>query len=140
MSEVKRHTVHGYGRQDIYYNEPDGEFVFYEDYAELKAQRDALAVENEQLRQINALCGELANDLLTDEDAQNFVALASQQPADDDWIEWDGGECPLSVNSLVNVRYREGGEDLESKPAEVYNWSRNDKDCYPIIAYRVVKP
>jgi len=50
MSEVKRHTVHGYGRQDIYYNEPDGEFVFYEDYAELKAQRDALAAENAALK------------------------------------------------------------------------------------------
>ncbi|QHJ79635.1 MAG: hypothetical protein [Caudoviricetes sp.] len=54
MSEVKRHTVHGYGRQDIYYNEPDGEFVFYEDYAELKAQRDALAVECAALKQVFA--------------------------------------------------------------------------------------
>lgn len=68
------------------------------------------------------------------------AALASQQPADDGWIEWGGGKCPVNINSLVNVRYRNGGEDLESRRAEVYNWSHNDKDCYPIIAYRVVKP
>ncbi len=68
------------------------------------------------------------------------AALASQQPADDDWIAWAGGDCPVSVNSLVNVRYRNGGGDLDSRPAKVYNWSHNDKDCYPIIAYRVVKP
>lgn len=68
------------------------------------------------------------------------AALASQQPADDGWIEWAGGECPVNINSLVNVRYKSGGGDLEGRRAEVYNWSHNDKDCYPIIAYRVVKP
>lgn len=68
------------------------------------------------------------------------AALASQKPADDGWIDWAGGECPVNINSLVNVRYRNGGGCLDSKPAEVYNWSHNDEDCYPIIAYRVVKP
>lgn len=68
------------------------------------------------------------------------AALASQQPADDGWIDWTGGECPVNINSLVNVRYKNGGGDLESRRAEVYNWSHNDKECYPIIAYRVVKP
>lgn len=63
-----------------------------------------------------------------------------QQPADDGWIEWKGGECPVNINSLVNVRYKNGGGDLESSRAEVYNWSHNDKDCCPIVAYRVVKP
>lgn len=74
MKEVERNSVTGYGRQDINYNDPEGEFVYYEDYAklqqqltattnilksagieadtvqagvmELKAQRDALAAEH----------------------------------------------------------------------------------------------
>lgn len=50
--------------------------------AELKAQRDALAAENDQLRQINALCGELANNLLSEEDAQGFAAqLRAGEPS-----------------------------------------------------------
>ena len=36
MNEVERHSVTGYGRQDINYNDPEGEFVYYEDYAALK--------------------------------------------------------------------------------------------------------
>lgn len=36
MKEVERHSVTGYGRQDINYNDPEGEFVYYEDYTALK--------------------------------------------------------------------------------------------------------
>ncbi|QDH45591.1 hypothetical protein AAM22_gp16 [Pantoea phage vB_PagM_AAM22] len=50
MNEVKRHSVSGYGRQDICYNDPEGEFVYYEDYATLKAKCDALAAENAEVR------------------------------------------------------------------------------------------
>jgi hypothetical protein len=46
MSEVKRHSVSGYGRQDICYNDPEGEFVYYEDYAALQQKLNALAAEN----------------------------------------------------------------------------------------------
>ncbi len=41
MNEVKRHSVTGYGRQDINYNDPEGEFVYYEDYAKLQQQLTA---------------------------------------------------------------------------------------------------
>ena len=68
------------------------------------------------------------------------AALFSQGPADDGWIEWRGGECPVGGDSLVNVKYEGGGEDMESKPAKIYDWSNNKNYCYPIIAYRVVKP
>lgn len=37
---VKRFTVDGYGRQDICHDQ-EGEFVYYEDYAALLAERDA---------------------------------------------------------------------------------------------------
>ncbi|MEH5098928.1 hypothetical protein PO486_13670 [Atlantibacter hermannii] len=35
LKDVARHSVDGYGRQDIHYNDPEGEFVFYSDYATL---------------------------------------------------------------------------------------------------------
>jgi len=35
LKDVARHSVDGYGRQDIHYNDPEGEFVFYSDYAAL---------------------------------------------------------------------------------------------------------
>lgn len=68
------------------------------------------------------------------------AALASQQSPDDGWIEWGGGECPVDADSLVNVKYEGGGEDMESRPAKIYDWSSNKDFCYPITAYRVVKP
>ena len=52
MSEVKRHSVTGYGRQDINYNDPEGEFVYYEDYAALQQKLDAMAAENAALRDV----------------------------------------------------------------------------------------
>ncbi len=41
MNEVERHSVTGYGRQDINYNDPEGEFVYYEDYTALQQQLTA---------------------------------------------------------------------------------------------------
>ncbi|WP_312817208.1 hypothetical protein [Atlantibacter subterraneus] len=35
LKDVARHSVDGYGRQDIHYNDPEGDFVFYSDYAAL---------------------------------------------------------------------------------------------------------
>ncbi|WP_432372781.1 hypothetical protein ACRPHP_07070 [Pantoea allii] len=49
MNEVKRHSVTGYGRQDINYNDPEGEFVYYEDYATLQQQLDAAEAKIKQL-------------------------------------------------------------------------------------------
>ncbi|MGP2520503.1 hypothetical protein ACTUSX_11520 [Pantoea ananatis] len=47
--EVKRHSVDGYGRQDICYNDPYGEFVYYEDYANLRQDLDRLQAEVQRL-------------------------------------------------------------------------------------------
>lgn len=41
MNGVERHSVTGYGRQDINYNDPEGEFVYYEDYTALQQQLTA---------------------------------------------------------------------------------------------------
>lgn len=41
LKNVARHSVDGYGRQDICYNDPEGEFVFYSDYEALTEALEA---------------------------------------------------------------------------------------------------
>lgn len=65
------------------------------------------------------------------------AALASQQPADDGWIEWGGGENPAE-GKLVQVEYRDGFVNDE-QPSGSYRWYHEPNNC-DIIAYRVVKP
>ena len=66
------------------------------------------------------------------------AALASQQPADDGWIEWAGGECPVDGELMVEPKLRKGSI-LSCDPA--FRWSgEHSSSDYDIIAYRVVKP
>lgn len=67
-------------------------------------------------------------------------ALASQQPADEGWIEWNGGECPVGKNQGVEVKLRGGyGDQFYDNAASYFEWSHNGLGM-DIIAYRVVKP
>lgn len=49
LKAVPRHSVDGYGRQDICYNDPEGEFVFYSDYEALIAALEAAQKRNAEL-------------------------------------------------------------------------------------------
>ncbi|EOC1517976.1 ead/Ea22-like family protein [Cronobacter turicensis] len=49
LKAVPRHSVDGYGRQDISYNDPEGEFVFYSDYEALK---DALEAAHKRIAEL----------------------------------------------------------------------------------------
>ncbi|CCJ88702.1 hypothetical protein BN132_630 [Cronobacter turicensis 564] len=51
LKAVPRHSVDGYGRQDISYNDPEGEFVFYSDYEALK---DALEAAEKRVGELEA--------------------------------------------------------------------------------------
>jgi hypothetical protein len=65
----------------------------------------------------------------------------------EDWIEWNGGECPVEPDACVDIRFRDGivtqrtcaGSWDDDNPAWS-NWQHDqgtsDDD---IIAYRVVK-
>ena len=75
--------------------------------------------------------------------AKAEAILAAPQPADDGWIPWEGGACPVEVGTRVDVRYRDGweGDGLASK----WRWHHatqesSDVKGLDIIAYRVVKP
>ena len=80
--------------------------------------------------------------------AKAEAALAAPQPADDGWIPWSGGDCPVEVGTRVDAKFRDGekaynvpagdfAEDPDSRSAS--DWSHMEID-YDIIAYRVVKP
>lgn len=67
------------------------------------------------------------------------AALASQQPADDGWIYWSGGENPpVRDEVIVDVKWSYGSID-EKQDAGEWRWS-NWMNGPNIIAYRVVKP
>jgi len=55
----------------------------------------------------------------------------------DGWIKWDGGECPVSPDCWVAVKYN-GGESDHPKPARSLDW-KHDYRSYNIIAYRIHK-
>ena len=65
----------------------------------------------------------------------------------DGWIEWNGGECPVEVGALIDVKYRDLHVQLGSKvgdrsAVEMYattHW-RNSGGAADIIAYRLHKP
>ncbi len=65
---------------------------------------------------------------------------------DDGWIEWKGGECPVPVGTLVEVRFRSGevhvgeaGASLDWAHADVANGG-GALSGWDVIAYRIVKP
>lgn len=66
------------------------------------------------------------------------------EPADDGWIEWNGGECPVTEGTLVDVWHFDGEVVCEVSALEsgaAYDWSHatphKDGD---IIAYRLHRP
>lgn len=66
------------------------------------------------------------------------AALASQQPADDGWIDWSGGDMPPIMDEIVEAKFRSGTTDINL--CRNFYWGCDEK--YPhndIIAYRVVK-
>jgi hypothetical protein len=54
------------------------------------------------------------------------------------WIEWNGGECPVDGNEIIDIRYPESREEFGAKAKfRRWNHARNKGD---IIAYRLHKP
>ena len=79
--------------------------------------------------------------------AKAEAALAEPQADADGWIPWSGGECPVTVGTRVDAKFRDGekaynvpagdcAEDPDSRSAS--DWSHMESN-YDIIAYRIVK-
>lgn len=62
-------------------------------------------------------------------------------PDADGWIEWNGGECPVGEDVVVEIKTRDG--EIQLYQAYRWNWSHGEgspvKDRQ-IIAYRINKP
>lgn len=60
-----------------------------------------------------------------------------------DWIEWGGGPVsPVNENTMVLVRFRDGGQSLEPRPAHYFQvlWRHAGMHhSNDIIAYRIVE-
>ena len=75
--------------------------------------------------------------------AKAEAALAAPQPADDGWIPWEGGDCPVAHSTTVDVRLRSQGEGCDV--ASNWRWLHQTRGNSilkgtDIVAYRVVKP
>ena len=55
--------------------------------------------------------------------------------ADDEWIEWNGGECPVDDDSLVDVRFPDGSEYFNTDA----DWDWSNASDTPISHYRPSK-
>ncbi|AGN34071.1 hypothetical protein FDI66_gp24 [Aeromonas phage pIS4-A] len=71
---------------------------------------------------------------------QYEAALAAKN---DGWIDWGGGECPVSDNAMVDVRYRDG-QIHKAQRADSYEWGHGYAHFVTtsadIIAYRLHQP
>lgn len=68
---------------------------------------------------------------------QYEAALAAK---DDGWIEWGGGDCPVSGDTVVEVKYRNPlPGHINNRQACYFPWSHEDDDG-DIIAYRMHHP
>ena len=90
MSEVKRYDV----EMESWYlkDDAEGDFVRYKDYAELKAQRDALAGENAALKDYLKECSVVQGEGNWTSDAEKsayFPAIdwMPTTPATDAWLK-----------------------------------------------------
>jgi hypothetical protein len=55
-----------------------------------------------------------------------------------DWIEHNGGECPVDAHTLVKVRFRDGIV-CHACQAFAFTWVHNGK-ASDIVAYRIAEP
>jgi hypothetical protein len=87
--------------------------------------------------EVDTLASDHTTAIITRE--QYEAALAAKN---DGWIEWGGGECPVSDSTIVEVRYR-NGEVKASAPADFYEWGHGRPHFVTtgrdIIAYRLHK-
>ncbi len=75
------------------------------------------------------------------EDTKAALAVIDRylaQRDDDGWIEWGGGKCPVPVETLVWVKFRNGVVSTSAGTAYVFRWSHGTGcDSVDIIAYKV---
>jgi hypothetical protein len=81
-------------------------------------------------------------DLLADDWNSTFITREQYEAAlaakNEGWIEWGGGECPVSASEMVDVIFWHGGR-MSTNIADYWRWNHNGTDS-DIIAYRLHQP
>lgn len=70
------------------------------------------------------------------------ITAPQAAPVDGDWIKWNGGNCPVSADTSVEYRLRNGSEYTGWKAGDL-DWLHNTDALHPdaeIIAYRLATP
>lgn len=62
---------------------------------------------------------------------------AAWEPADDGWIVWAGGECPVPMTGRVDYLLR-GGDRYDSEAARSLRWGHTGS-LSDIVAYRIAQ-
>ena len=52
------------------------------------------------------------------------------------WIKWNGGECPVPLDTIVEVKFRDG-DSQSGHPAYAYYW-HHDGDGADILTYCII--
>jgi hypothetical protein len=99
------------------------------------------------LTNVHTFCDDVVQtvDVRLKRSAKGSHGLSSEVESSDEWIKWNGGECPVERGTLVDVQYRDG-DDRFSVPALVTttetpfatNWEHNEAG-YDIVAYRLTQ-
>lgn len=72
--------------------------------------------------------------------AKAEAAMAGPQPDADGWIKWGGGECPVSSDTRVELKFRSGQVWIDDEVETGCFWRWSHDGCpADIIAYRIVK-
>lgn len=59
-----------------------------------------------------------------------------------EWIEWEGGECPVDRDAMVQTKYRGGRLGFPKRASSyVIDWlAPHTGSDWDLVAYRVVQP
>lgn len=55
------------------------------------------------------------------------------------WIEWHGGDCPVSSDALVEVSFDDGDDECDMGGAGGFDWGHSKESGLNIIAYRLYR-
>ena len=113
-----------------------------DDFAQRKQTEadEAAAMRDERWQAVQTRAGEMG---------VTVGAVVSEPELNDGWIEWKGGKCPVVKGTFVDIRLRDGSEELNlaadvltsgrNPDASCAFWKHDDDQC-DIIAYRLARP
>ncbi len=113
--------------------------------AEVEMAHSLLRIINEALERgetIPAIVPFLTSGVISPDDIKWAESVLASNPAatapaqDDGWLPWNGGECPVGGDTLVDVGFKDGDTNLRQSGGD-WEWYHDGRDD-DIIKYRIV--